>query len=227
MVFKSTPRVEPGSDLLETPDRIVQHYDVVYIDKERELRYPEMVDRTLRIVNHVDLKNDHDLIVDGTGVGEAAVDYMRDAGMYPIPIVFTNGNVVSEIYADINKVFSGTHDRLQAAKTLKEIRVPKKDLVTAGSVVMQQGRIHFSHGLMYRQDLEQQLMGFQGKVNEMTRHTKYEAEDEETHDDLVVVYLQGCWWLLNRSNVEGIKERPLPASVGNNPATVWEPADYF
>lgn len=229
MVFKSRPEVADGNPLLQTPDRVVQHYDIVFLDKAKELRYPDMVERVKLITNHVDLKNDHDLIVDGTGVGEAAVDYMRDEGMYPIPIVFTGGDHMNMVYSDMGQVFSSGSEmgHLKAAKVLKEIRVPKQDLVTAGSILIQQGRVHLSKGVRYREDVENQFMGFIGKVNENTGRKKYEADDEETHDDFVVCYLMGSWWMMHRGNVAGVKERVLPEGRAFEKSTVWEPSDYL
>lgn len=224
MVFEAIPHVKPGSPLFGNPDRTVMKYEVVYIDKERELRYPDMVRKTVHVAGYKDIKNDYDLIVDGTGVGEAAVDYLRDAGLYPIPIVFTNGTQVNEIYEDIGKVFADVQDRLRASKTLKELRVPKKDLVTAGQILMQQRRIGVTPDCPFRQDFENQLMGFTGKINELTRHVKYEAEDERVHDDLVVCYLMGSWWALNSGTIDGFKERVLPAK---GKTTIWEPVDYY
>jgi len=224
VVLEANPKVVGGSKLLGNPDRTVIHYDIVYIEKARELRYPQMVERVIRITNYAKIKNDYELLVDGTGVGEAVVDYLRDAGLYPIPIIFTSGNQVNEIYSTIGQVFSGVTDKLQAARTLKEIRIPKKDLVTAGQILLQQGRIFTAQGIEYRSDIEEQLMGFIGKVNEPTKHKKYEAEDEELHDDLVVCFLMGSWWVLNGTTLEGFKEKIIPQT---SKETTWEPADYL
>ena len=225
VVFEANPRVVAGSPLLGNPDRTVMKYDIVYIEKARELRYPQMIERIVRITNYAQIKNDYDLLIDGTGVGDPIIDYVRDAGLFPIPIIFTGGIKVSEVYEEMGKVFANTTDRLQAARTLKEIHVPKKDLVSAGQVLMQQGRIFTAQGINYRSDIEEQLMGFIGKVNEDTKKRKgYEAETEELHDDLVVCYLMGAWWVLTGTTLEGFKEKIIPQHGGESP---WEPSEYF
>lgn len=225
IVFQNVQTIIPGSKLLGSADRTIMEYDIVYIDKAKELRYPEMVERTVRIAGYSKIKNNYDLLVDGTGVGEAVVDYLREAGLYPIPIIFTSGTQVNEIYEDIGKVFGDIGgDRLQSARTLKELRIPKEDLISAGRILLEQGRVHIAKGVKYRDDFEDQMMSFTGKLNEVTKHTKYEAEDEEVHDDLVVCYSMGSWWGLHSHSIDGFKEKILPP---RGHSTAWEPADYY
>jgi hypothetical protein len=63
--------------------------------------------------------------------------------------------------------------------------------------MLQQGLIAVAPS-RWSDDFRAQLAGFKGKVNEKTGHTKYEAETEELHDDLVVCYLMGAWWYARR-----------------------------
>ena len=186
MILKDVARIVAGNTTLNTADRIIHHYDIVYLYQRKGLRYEEMTDEVVRITQHSSIVLNHDLIVDGTGVGEAAVDLLRKEGLYPIPIVFTGGESYHEIYEDIGRVFQNAPGKLSASKTLKELRIPKQDLVTAGKVLMQQGRIHLAQGVDHREALEEQLMNFKGKVNEKTKKIKYGAEDDEVHDDFVV-----------------------------------------
>lgn len=225
MVIEAKPTIVSGSSLLQNPDRTVTRYHIVYLEQQKGLRYPEQVSRLVNLVNYAEIRNDYTLLVDGTGIGEPVVDYIRDAGLFPIPIIFTNGNTVNEIYADIGQVFAGTQDKLRAARTLKEIRIPRDDLVSAGQILMQQDRIRVAQGINYREELETQLMSFVGtKLNKTTGRQKYEAADEEIHDDLVVDYLMGAWWALHSDSVNGIKERVLTEDQED---TGWEPADFF
>lgn len=228
MVLKDVARVLPANELLDGNERIIHHYDIVYLEQARGIRYDNMADRISRVTSHRDLSQNHDLIVDGTGVGEAAVDLIRRDGLYPVPIVFTGGDTFHEVYEDIGKVFANIPGKLQGARTLKEIRVPKKDLIVAGNVLLQQHRVHVAKGIKHREELEEQLVGFKGKVNENTQRKRYEAETEDLHDDLVVCYLMGAWWAIHRSDVKCIRERELPpGQFEEKVAGSYEPADFF
>jgi hypothetical protein len=161
-------------------------------------------------------------LVDGTGVGEAAVELIRRAGLNPLPILFTAAGAVKEKYADFGDVFGGRQGTLRGARILKEIHVPKKDLVTAGSILLQQRRIGAAPG-RWAEEFRKQLEAFRGKVNEATRRVVYEAEHESDHDDLVVCYLMGAWWILNRRERNAIEER----RVTPEEQAVYDPLEFI
>jgi hypothetical protein len=127
-----------------------------------------------------------------------------------------------EHYYTFVEIFSTDKNKLAGAKILKEISVPKKDLVAAGVVIMQQGRVRVAPG-RWNEDFKRQLAKFKGKVNEATGNRKYEAAAEEDHDDLVVCYLMGAWWILNRRERNANPERVSTP----NTTTGWEPDDYM
>jgi hypothetical protein len=121
----------------------------------------------------------------------------------------------------MGSVFKGTQGKISGAQVLEYMSVPKKDLVDAGKVMLQQGRIRVAPG-RWNEDFRMQLSKFKGKVNENTGNKKFEAETEQVHDDLVVVYLMGCWWILNR------KEKGIPEQVSRQEETTgWEPDEYY
>jgi hypothetical protein len=121
----------------------------------------------------------------------------------------------------MGEVFSNTKG-LTGARVLKDISIPKKDLVAAGNILLQQGRVRVAPG-RWNEDFKRQLAKFKGKVKEDTGNKKYEAETERDHDDLVVCFLMGAWWILNR------KERNVnPERTGaQKEAAGWEPDDYM
>ena len=57
-------------------------YEIVLIEKLLEVRYTEVCDIVSVICNHTDIKNNHELLVDGTGVGEPVVDIMLRSTWY-------------------------------------------------------------------------------------------------------------------------------------------------
>lgn len=191
------PEITPGSSVLGTPDRIIHYLDVVYIDKFQRVTYDEGADRVEKVVNHRELKGNCDLVVDGTGIGDAVVEILRKRGLNPVPIIFTSGTSVREVFGAATKTFRltpGDH-RLQTMSILEEIHVPKDDLVAAGKMLIERGRLRVAPGLRWRGDFRAQLEAFRGKVNERTGRVKYEAETEEAHDDEVVCYLMMAWWM--------------------------------
>ena len=210
-----------GNKTLGSPDRVLHYYDIKLIEKYHGLSYEGMADRIAMLMNTPQLRMNTDLLIDGTGVGDAAVEMIRKRGLYPIPIIFGGGNEPKEHYEQFGRVFNNTSGTMAGAKVLDYISIPKKDLVDAGKVMIQQGRLRVAPG-RWNDDFQKQLLKFKGKVNETTHRTKYEAETEEDHDDLVVVFLMGSWWILNR------KEKGIPEQTSSQNATLgWEPDDYM
>jgi hypothetical protein len=209
MALRDTPSIVPGNEVLGVPDRVIHYYEVKHIEKYQGMEYAGMAERLAVLMNHADLRHNADLLVDGTGVGEAAVELIRREGLNPVPIVFTAGGSVSEKYAPFGEVFGGHRPGvLLGAKVLREIHVPKKDLVTAGSILLQQRRVRAAPS-RWAEEFRKQLAAFRGKVNEATRRVSYEAEHESDHDDLVVCYLMAAWWAQNRRERDDVRERRL------------------
>jgi hypothetical protein len=222
MVFFDNTVIEPGNRELDAPDRLLHFYDIQRIEMYQGIGYEEMAGAVLRVMSHTRLALNADLVVDGTGVGEAAVELMRKKGLYPVPIIFGGGEEPRERYAGMGEVF-GAKGAFGAARILKEISVPKKDLVSAGSVLLQGGRVRVAPG-RWNDEFRKQLSAFKGKVNEATGRRRYEAETEADHDDLVVCYLMGAWWILNRRERGENPERVLP---GAGDTAGWEPGEYM
>lgn len=221
LAFQDNAQIKQGNRLLEAPDRIIHTYDIVLIEKYQGMGYEEMAERLAALSNHIRLRNNSDLVVDGTGVGDAAIELIRKQGLSPVPIIFSGGESYSEKYAAFGQVFKGTPSELSRIQTLKEIVVPKKDLVAAGSVLLQQKRIRLAPG-RWKEEFEKQLAGFRGRVNEKTRNIKYEALTESVHDDLVVCYLMGAWWLRHRA-----AKNDIPEELSEKEETAgWNPLDY-
>jgi len=220
MLFHDNAQLIPGNQTLVTSDRVIHYYDIELIEKYQGLGYEEMADRTATLMQNPKLRMNTDLIVDGTGVGDAVVELMRKRGLYPMPIIFSGGEKPNIHYAQFGQVFKN-NTSLYEARVVESISVPKKDLVDAGKVMIQQGRVRVAPG-RWNEDFKTQLYKFKGKVNENTGNRKFEAETEQDHDDLVVVFLLGAWWIFNR------KEKGIPEQTSEQNVTVgWNPADYF
>jgi hypothetical protein len=222
MLFYDNAHIVEGNKTLDTPDRILHRYDITNIEQYQGLEYAEMAARIVTIMETPRLKNNTELLVDGTGVGDAVIELLRKNTLYPTPIIFTGGKTAQDNYAKMGDVFTGAGGKLAGAKVLNSISVPKKDLVDAGIVLIQQGRLAVAPG-KWKDRFLGQLGNFKEKHNERTGNKSYEAEDEAVHDDLVVCYLMGAWWILNRKGRNDIEERSIPP----NRKAGWEPADFM
>jgi hypothetical protein len=223
MVWRETARIVAGSRELETGDRLLCYHDITNIEMYQGLEYEGMAERIAQVMENPLLKLNTTLLVDGTGVGEAAVELIRKRGLYPIPVIFTGGGEVKEHFANMGEVFNNSKGRLSGARVTQSISVPKRDLVSAGSVLLQQGRVRVAPG-RWTGEFKKQLAKFKGKVNEAGGRVKYEAETESDHDDLVVCYLMGAWWILRKGGGGPIGDRRL---ADNSKVVGWEPYDYM
>jgi len=192
-IFRQVPLIREGKKLLGQRDMKMTKYDLVYMTKIQGLNYNVVAEKILRIITLDNLLGNSDLIVDGSGVGEAVIDIMRGLNMNPISIVFTGGDLTREVYDTISNVFSNSSATLGGMKVLKQINVPKKDMVDCAVVALQQGLIRLSPNIKYREEFLDQLSKFKGKINEKG-NVRYEADKESTHDDLVACFLMFCWW---------------------------------
>lgn len=179
-IHRLTPVVMKG-----VRNRVYYFEDVVFRDK-RQLKYDELPVYTKELIESMELAGQSALLIDGTGIGEAVYDLYTAIGLDPLKIIFTGGNSAS---VEKNKTEAAGMFGLVSG-----IKVPKVDLIQALQVYVQQGRLRQTKGLPFADDSREQFQNFVGKINEDTKHVKYENEDEEVHDDLVVTAAMGCWY---------------------------------
>lgn len=221
MLFKDVSEIVRGNGITGSPDRLLRSYDIQLIEQYNGWGYGEMADRIAVLMGHRLLRLNADLIVDGTGIGDAAVELVRKRGLYPVPVIYSGGEAPREHYEEMGKIFSESGD-FSGARVLKSVSVPKKDLVHAGKILMEQGRVRAAPG-RWTDEFKKQLMRFRGKVNETSGRVKYGSDTEQDHDDLVVCYLMGAWWILNRRERGAAEERV----TGKESCAGWEPAGYM
>jgi hypothetical protein len=217
-IAKQTPDIVEGNPTLQNPDRIIKFMDIVYMEQFNNISYPNLVKIIGDRAGHSSLVGNSDLLVDGTGIGEAVVDLLREKGLSPIPIIFTGGNASREVYHEIGSVFSTT-GQLRGARMLKEIHVPKTHLIDAGRIMMQQRRVRVAPGLKEADDFRNQLASFTTKANGKT-----EADSELTHDDKVVCFLMGAWWIVRHTGATDIQEKRI---IHQQDDENWNPSDYY
>ncbi|MHB8611196.1 MAG: hypothetical protein ACYDAL_02045 [Candidatus Dormibacteraceae bacterium] len=137
--------------------------------------YVDVVERIAAVSEQAQLLDRRVLIVvDVTGVGKPIFDMLRRRCRVPLRgITFT---------AASDEISPHPH----------QIRVPKRDLVTALEVVLEGRRLHTHPHIALAEDLRAELQAFE--VNLSARgHDSYEAARGK-HDDLVMALCLAVWW---------------------------------
>ena len=222
-IYRDTPELIRGDRAANAPDRHFHFQDLVYQFKGQDMRYQDLAMHVVRLVSDKKVANNNDLIVDGTGVGVAVVDIFRERGLNPIPIVATAGGTAKPVYADIGSIFgNGTGEQLKGMHTVSEWHVPKVEMVQAGQVAMEQRLVRIAPNVNHLDDFREQLQGFKGRFNERTNYTRYDAEDDEVHDDFITCYLMAMWWIRTKS--ENALAQRLTGETDN---VKWSPMDRW
>ena len=137
------------------------------------------------------------LIVDATGVGRAVCDMLtsriksQSGGpkVHLWPVVVTGGNRVT--------------------RTGEFIGVPKRDLIAAGLIALQDGRLKIPTTIPETEVLKEELLDYRVRINLRSGHDSFEPWREGDHDDLLFALCLACWaW----SFTSGASRDLLPAS---------------
>lgn len=171
------------------PECHVRHLD------RFELRtpYPDIVDSVTRLVGTLEkmeqssgvvelgtpgewtmrvIGSDYCIVADATGVGKPVIDLLRRAQLNTVSVTITGGQKVSQD-AGFN--------------------VPKRDLITAVQVLLQQGRLKFAEGLPHVSTLIKELVAMQVKIS-TDAHDSYGVWREGKHDDLALAVAMAAWY---------------------------------
>jgi hypothetical protein len=129
-----------------------------------------------RIQSELAKKRETFLVLDHTGVGRAAAEMFRDSA--PLLITITGGNEV------------------QPGAFGNELRVPKRDLIAAAQVPLQNGTLKIIRDKDKRMaamtdTLTSELTSFTVKISDNGRDV-YNGR-EGVHDDLVLACALACW----------------------------------
>lgn len=150
-------------------------YAVRHLERPRlGTLYPTIVARVKELLRTPPLDSSTQLVVDQTGVGAAVVDLLREAGLTLTAITITGGDLTYH----------------EGSST----RVPKRDLVSTVSVLLQTGRLTIAQDLPLAQTLVKELLNFRMKIDPLSGHDSYSAWREADHDDLVLATALACWY---------------------------------
>jgi hypothetical protein len=161
--------------------------------------YTDVVERIVELV--LELGGQPIVAVDATGVGRPVTDMLwkrlreeiERTNIYVdrCTVTITGGDAVT-------KVESGG------------VRVPKRDLISATLVLLQNGQLKIADALPLKDTLVKEVLNFRVKINISTAHDSYEAWREGDHDDLVLSVALACW------AGERYMKRGAPVYVVNN-----------
>lgn len=168
----------------ETRESVTLEYRVRHLERPPlGTPYTEVVERVLGLIKT--LGGTPSLVVDATGVGRPVMDMLwRELGatlrgtsvrVRTCPVTITGGDSVTR------NLDGGGY------------RVPKRDLISAALVLLQNGQLKIAEELPLRETLVKELLNFRVKINISTAHDSYEAWREGDHDDLVLSVSMACW----------------------------------
>ena len=168
----------------ESRQPVAVRYHVRHLERPRlGTPYTEVVERVVELTRAVG--GEPLLAVDQTGVGRPVIELLyrrlREAFITSssqirptlLPVTITGGDAVT--------------------RSTDGYRVPKRDLVAAPLVLMQNSQLKVAQALALRDVLVRELRNFRVKINLSTGHDSYEHWRENEHDDLVLAVSLGCW----------------------------------
>jgi hypothetical protein len=174
-------RLDLGTPYTELPDRLRA------LDQFVRRRWCDLVfARTERAGYLTDAPVE--LVIDMTGCGRPVFDFLQEADLDPVGVTITGGDTVVRV------------DR-------REYRVPKRDLVGAVQVALQNRRLRWAKKLREAAVLQAELANFRVKVS-LSGHDSYAAGVGEewrigAHDDLVLAVALAVWYGEQRPTTGG------------------------
>ncbi len=187
-------------------------YRVRHLERPRlGTPYPEQVARIVELVKAVGKTTPEiAVVVDATGVGLPVTEMLwarLAKELEGTNIYITRCNVTITGGDSVTRGTGG-------------LRVPKRDLISAPLVLMQNGQLKIAEGLRLKDTLVKELLNFRVKINISTAHDSYEAWREGDHDDLVLSVALACW--AGERYMEKLESVPRPEIVatGGAPVTV-------
>jgi hypothetical protein len=160
----------------ETEEKIPKKvYEVRHLERHRKKSYSTLVEHLRSIVSRLPDKEIEPLIaVDSTSVGQPIVDMIAEAkipgSVYGVTV--TGGDAMS--------------------RDGKQCRVPRRELVSTVTILLQTGRLRIARELPYAAFLERELKCFRAKITLSDKETE-EVWRERDHDDLVLAVSIAAW----------------------------------
>ena len=145
------------------------------------------------------------LVIDGTGVGRGILDMFNERDVSFVPVSITGGNEAK--YID------------------REWKLPKRDLVTALTVSLQNKKLMIARGLQEKNALVNEMLNFKIKIS-TTGHDSYNAWRSDDHDDLVLALSLAVWYANKTAGSLGIDSLICGGFFGHVQIDYGEAPDY-
>ncbi len=183
-----------GHKVYEVRQNVEQHYDLVRLDRvPLRTSYMVVAKGLVKLLNelyraHTEADDYNGqavtvgLAVDEGGVGKAVRDIL----------VKEIGEGVEKGRPRVHFLPVTVHGGATTTTGKGWVHVPKRDLISAGLVAYQNGRLRVGK-LRHRDVLEGELKNYRLKQNIATGHTAFEPLREGQHDDLLFAVCLGCW----------------------------------
>jgi hypothetical protein len=146
-------------------------------------------DEPARTAGPVDLERCA-LVIDATGVGKAIVDLFRDGWTDYDPLTQERRTLPGKPTIIAVTLTSAEQPR---SERWDEWYVPKRDVVMAFMVALQQRRFRAAKGLAEAETLFKEGQSFQWKISK-AGNDLYGAWREGQHDDLLLACAIAVWW---------------------------------
>lgn len=174
------------------------HVQVRHLERLRGVRYPEVVRHVrgrLTALTGTFPRPTVRMAIDRTGVGRAVGDSFVEA----------------DLPCDLVQVT--IHGGDAVTKDDAGFRVPKRDLVGAVQVMLQEGRLKVAEVLPEAQTFVREATAFRVTINDRG-HDSYAAWREGDHDDLVLAVALACWLATDNPGSPTIQSNYLNAWGG-------------
>ncbi len=182
------------------PPRREEKLVLRFMERMREVPYPGVVDRVIRVVKDPQVASSIELVLDATGVGVAVTDMFMERGVYHKAVTIHGGDSESR----------GSRG---------EYRVPKRDLVSALQVASQSGRFEVAPDVgEIGEVFSKELLDFRIKIT-AAGHDQYGVWREGEHDDLVLAAALAVW-VANKSSAAHV----LPIFLKKPGGSYWKQA---
>jgi hypothetical protein len=153
--------------------------------------YQAVVERVRSLVESPVFDSVPALVVDATGVGAPVVDLLKAAihGAPIVPVVITSGD---RVHFDNGRY-----------------RVPKRDLISGVTVLLESGKLRISQRLPEAKTLMKELLNMRVKISD-SGSDSYGAWRNGEHDDLVLALALAVWRAKAAVRRQMGVPRPLP-----------------
>ena len=176
---KLYPHARKGAEQLYWQRPAKPVLDVRHLERlTLKTSYPKVVEHIVKTMQQLSAYRVA-LVVDATGVGMPVVEMLAQAGLNPVAITITGGSSISVEWGDWN---------------VRRINVPKRDLIGAAQVLLQNGRLRLAEGIPEMPTFRREMLAYRVKIS-LRGHDSYGNDWREApHDDLVLAVALPCWY---------------------------------